>query len=189
MTPYKFFVTINIFLFFLVSSLSALSYFFWFTLSKRENHNVNKEKRKQIWKSKTASHTASIWIKEARNKSGMTKKSCRACWIRLGQLYIIFYRKRSVFYRVWLNSKTLTHVNGPTLPTPKFYEPMLPTAPTPSTNPRYPHHSRYLADSINAYWLQWLTSHCSVMRQIASIYYIDYTLIYVHEILKTNMKT
>ena len=111
-------------------TLCAFIVFFCFYFKqKREPQFKKKDKRKLIWKCKTESHTASIWIKEARNKSGMTKKSCRACWIRLGQIYIIFYRRRNVLYRVWLNSKTLTHFNGSTSPTPKFYEPTLPTPP------------------------------------------------------------
>ena len=67
--------------------LSALSLFCM--LSKRDNHNFKKNEGKND-KCKNASHTRQfhlfIWIKKGGNKLNMTKKSCRACSIRLVQL-------------------------------------------------------------------------------------------------------
>ena len=98
----------------------------------------------------------------------------------------MFHRRRSVFCRVWLNSKTftrapfLTHAkilwnhgthakistHATTSPTSKFYRP---TPPTPPTHPRYPRHPRDLADSCLAdcrirfrHSIQACSSYCGI---------------------------
>ena len=72
-------------------SLSALLQLFslFSMLSKRDNHNLKKKRGKTNLRINLNIHhtqVSFIWIRETQNKLSMTKKSCRACWIRLVQL-------------------------------------------------------------------------------------------------------
>ena len=95
-----------------------------------------------------------VWIKEGRNKSSMTKKSCRFVELLNSVVTIKWCSAEYTFYRVWLNSKILKHMPffwptppiphmpkfRPTLPILKFYGLTLPMPqfqPTPPTSKFY----------------------------------------------------
>ena len=94
MTPYIFFFAIKYDFFFVFLYLFTLlfhcSFHCFCMTNKKNNHNLNKkDEGEQILKINLKMHhtqVSFICIKEVRNKLGIIKKSCRACWIRLAQL-------------------------------------------------------------------------------------------------------
>ena len=108
--------------------------------------------------------TGFIWIKN-KKRSTYDLELDEFGWYK----YIMFHRRRSIFCRVWLNSKTFTHVaffthtnhathakisthvthvtHAKILWTHSTHATHAKIWPTPPTHPSYPRHPRDLADS------------------------------------------
>ena len=129
--------------------------------------------------------------KNANRRRSETKGSV---WSRRGTEFvefdcnnqIIFFRRHNVFYRVWLNSRTLKLTplfwpKPPSLPTSKLYGLQLSTLRYPCQNLtlatqaptllRYPHHPSYLLDSSKGFWLLLIMKKKNFLNEISSIYW------------------
>ena len=151
---------LNIVCFVFLCLFSFCSFIIYFyrscMLSKRDNHNLKKRTRENKFENKSMHH-AKVSFGLKKHEITYASELDEFGWYN----YIMFYRRRSVFCRLWLNSKTftytafLTHANHathakisttlptpkfqptpPTSPTPKCYGPTLPTIPTPKFDPR-----------------------------------------------------
>ena len=87
---------------------SFIVFFIVFAFKSKEITTIKKKKTRENKfenKSKNVSHTGFIWIIKTRNKVSMLQRDDELGWCN----YIMFYRRRSAFCTVWINSETFTH--------------------------------------------------------------------------------
>ena len=127
-------------------------------LSKRDNYNLKKRRvRTNLKINLNMHHTQVPFGLKNTKQSKYAVEVDELGWCN----YMMFYRRRCVFYRVWLSSKTfinaafLTHAKNfdPRYPRKIFMDSCYPRYPcqnlTHATHaPRNPRHPRYLADSL-----------------------------------------
>ena len=108
MNPYKFFFAIEycFFVFLCLFTLCSFIVFLLFLHGKQKRFWKKKTRENKFEnKSKNASHKDVIWIKKNTKQSKYAVELDEFSWYN----YIIFYRRRTVFCRLWLNSKTFTY--------------------------------------------------------------------------------
>ena len=139
---------------------SFIVFFIVFAFKAKEITTIKKKKTRENKfenKSKNVSHTGFIWIIKTRNKVSMLQRDDELGWCN----YIMFYRRRSAFCTVWINSETFTHavfdprqprqnvmdprhrrqnfnLRHPRHPRQNFMDDTLPTPPTAKSEPRHP---------------------------------------------------
>ena len=148
MNPYKFFFAIEYCFFFFFSlplqSLFFRSFFYCFCmLSKRYKHNFFKKTMKnKSEKNPLKMHYTQVSFGLKKHEIKYAVELDEFGWYN----YITFYRRRSVFCRVWLNGKTFTHAHF--LSHAKIFWTHATHATHASTLPTSPSQPRDLADSV-----------------------------------------